>query len=153
MKTFLLIIVLLIVAVVVFFFVLGSKSRTGDAASLTDNQLSQCGNKPNCVCSEQKERGEHFIEPFKLAKSGALSMEQVTEVIKAAGGELVQVTDNYLAATFTSGIFGFVDDFEVRLDAEQGVLHLRSASRVGHSDLGANRKRVEQIKAVLQGIQ
>ncbi len=152
MKIFLLIIVLLVLAVSVYFFILGSQSKTGAAAGLSDTQLSQCGSKPNCVCSEQQEQGEHYIEPFKLSQSGTLSLQQVGDAIKAAGGEVVQNSDNYLAATFTSSLFGFVDDFEARLDAEQGVLHLRSASRVGHSDFGANRKRVEQIRAALQAL-
>jgi uncharacterized protein (DUF1499 family) len=48
--------------------------------------------------------------------------------------------------TFASALFGFVDDLEIRIDAEVGSIHLRSASRVGKSDLGANRKRVEIIQ-------
>ena len=152
MKTFLLIIVLLVLAVCVFFFILGSKSKSGVAAGLIENQLSQCGSKPNCVCSEQQDRGEHYVEPVKLVQPNVVSLQQVSEVITAAGGEVVQSSDNYLAATFTSSAFGFVDDFEARLDADKGVLHLRSASRVGHSDLGANRKRVEQIRTALQAL-
>ena len=152
MKTFLLIIVLLVLAVCVYFFILGSKSKAGTAVGLTANQLSQCGSKPNCVCSEQREQGEHYIEPLKLTQDNTLSLQQVGEVIKTAGGDVVQTSDNYLSATFASSLFGFVDDFEVRLDAEQGVLHLRSASKVGHSDFGVNRKRVEQIRTALQAL-
>ncbi len=147
MKTFLLIAVLLVLAVCVYFFILGAKSKTGAAAGLMNNQLSRCAGKPNCVCSEVA--GEHFVAPVPLTQPGTGALNQLSSAVEAAGGKVVQTTENYLAATFTSSIFGFVDDFEARLDLEQGVMHLRSASRVGHSDFGVNRQRVEQISAAL----
>ena len=153
MKTFLLVVVLLLSAVVIFFFVLGSKSKAGTANGLVDGQLSRCGSKPNCVCSEQHSQGEHSVAAFELTDSNNLSLQPTTEIIEAAGGQIVQQDEHYLAATFTSRLFGYVDDFEVRLDTDSGILHFRSASRVGHSDLGANRKRVEAIKAALLQIQ
>jgi len=55
-------------------------------------------------------------------------------------------SDTYIAAIFTSPLFGFVDDFEIRLDMAQKVIHIRSASRVGYSDGGANKKRTELFK-------
>jgi len=62
-------------------------------------------------------------------------------------GGIIQVEkDNYLAATFISSIFGFVDDLEIRIEPGQKTIHLRSASRVGRGDGGVNRKRVEQLK-------
>ena len=57
---------------------------------------------------------------------------------------------DYLAATFTSSLFRFVDDLELRIDTGQKTIHLRSASRVGHGDGGVNRKRVEQLKNSFQ---
>ncbi|MDQ6965890.1 MAG: DUF1499 domain-containing protein, partial [Mariprofundaceae bacterium] len=57
--------------------------------------------------------------------------------------------DDYLHATFTSRLFRFVDDVELHRDAASGVVHIRSASRVGHSDFGVNRKRVEVIRKLL----
>ncbi|HEY5717459.1 MAG TPA: DUF1499 domain-containing protein, partial [Motiliproteus sp.] len=66
--------------------------------------------------------------------------------IEAQGGVLVRVQDDYLAATFTSSLFGFVDDLEARLELDKQQIQLRSASRVGHSDLGANRTRVELLR-------
>jgi len=58
--------------------------------------------------------------------------------------------DDYLAATFSSAIFGFVDDLEVRIDSVQNTGHIRSASRVGHSDGGVNRKRIELLNQLYQ---
>ncbi|MEZ5536138.1 MAG: DUF1499 domain-containing protein [Thiolinea sp.] len=143
-------IVLLVVVFIAYLFILGVRSKSGAAAGLVDDELAQCGPKPNCVCSEQREQDDFYIEPLRLNEGAAGSMTTLRTVVQEMGGELVSETDTYLAATFTSGLFGFVDDLEVRLDQEEGVLHVRSASRVGHSDLGVNRKRVEQLRTLLQ---
>ncbi|MDX8387889.1 MAG: DUF1499 domain-containing protein, partial [Ghiorsea sp.] len=56
---------------------------------------------------------------------------------------------NYIHATFSTSIFRYVDDVELRFDANTGVTHIRSASRMGRSDFGANRKRIEAIQEAL----
>jgi len=90
---------------------------------------------------------DSYISPItlpldNLAKSKAILVAAIVE----QGGQIQAENDDYLAATFTSAFFGFVDDLEARLDVSKGVLHIRSASRVGHSDFGINRKRVELLK-------
>jgi len=65
-----------------------------------------------------------------------------TEVITSEG--------DYIHATFTSQIMGYIDDVEFLIDADAGVVHVRSASRLGHSDLGVNRARVEEIRDLIQ---
>ena len=62
------------------------------------------------------------------------------------GGNVQVESCDYLAATFTSAIFKFVDDLEIRIDSTQEVIHIRSASRVGYSDMGVNKKRTELLK-------
>ena len=62
------------------------------------------------------------------------------------GGSIQVENENYFAATFTSTIFGFVDNLEIRIDTNKNVIHIRSASRVGRSDLGVNKKRIERLK-------
>ncbi len=61
-------------------------------------------------------------------------------------GSIQVENEDYLAATFTSSFFRFVDDLEIRIHADQNMIHIRSASRVGHSDGGVNKKRIEQLK-------
>ena len=63
--------------------------------------------------------------------------------------KIIEETENYLYAECTSFLFRFTDDLEVYVDKESKLIHFRSASRVGHSDLGANRKRVEKLKELL----
>jgi uncharacterized protein (DUF1499 family) len=69
------------------------------------------------------------------------------QVVAGTGGTIRLQQKNYLWATYTSRVFRFVDDVEFRLDAAQGVIHVRSASRAGSSDFGVNRKRIEKLRA------
>lgn len=146
MRTLLLVVILLLLAVVIYFFVLGARSKSGEAPGLSAGELAQCGSKPNCVCSEHNEKNDFYIEPLTFKPEVADPLAAMKAVIQEAGGVVVNESDDYLATTFTSGNFGYVDDVEVRLDQDNSVLHIRSASRVGHSDMGANRKRVEQLR-------
>jgi uncharacterized protein (DUF1499 family) len=150
MRTTLWIVALLLAAIVIYFFVLGVRSKTGAAPGMVNGELTQCGTKPNCVCSEQREQNDFYIEPLALKDGANEPLAMMKTVLLDMGAELITETDTYLATTFTSGIFGFVDDLEVRWDQDNSVLQLRSASRVGHSDLGANRKRVERVRDLFQ---
>ncbi|MCX4029254.1 DUF1499 domain-containing protein [Endozoicomonas sp. SM1973] len=143
---FLLLIIL--TGIVLFYFAyLGYQSQSGQPSGLINGVLAQCPAKPNCVNSDFKEDTTHFIEPLTLPKWQSKEiMAAITSVIENAGGTIVNRQAHYVAATFTSTIFGFVDDLEVRLDETSKLIHIRSASRVGHSDLGQNRKRVSDIK-------
>lgn len=147
MKTTLIIIVAGIFIIIVLFFILGFMSKTGKAPGLIEGKLSQCSTKPNCVCSEIKLNDEHYIEPVLVSdKNGEASLNSMKQVIQDMGGVLQSENKNYAAYQFTSEIFGFVDDLEIRLDMKQNLIHIRSASRVGYSDRGVNRTRVEKIR-------
>jgi uncharacterized protein (DUF1499 family) len=64
------------------------------------------------------------------------------------GGKIQEEHDGYLWTTFTSRLFRFVDDVEFRMVSTDGIIHVRSASRVGYSDLGVNRRRVEKLRTL-----
>jgi uncharacterized protein (DUF1499 family) len=113
---------------------------------VVEGKLSPCPESPNCV-SSQSDDPSHFIEP--LAYDGPLtaSRKALLDVIKSMrDAEVITETENYIHATFTSRIFRFVDDVEFYFMRDAPVIHVRSASRVGYSDLGVNRKRVEKIR-------
>ncbi len=74
------------------------------------------------------------------------TLARIKTIVDAMGGSIQAEKTDYLAAAFTSPIFRFVDDLEIRIDTEQRVIHLRSASRVGRGDGGVNRKRVERLR-------
>ena len=123
--------------------------------SLTNNKLIACPSSPNCVQSEDKNDAEHYFSAIKFPTSMEFSLlkTNLTEVIKEMDGELVENTQvqnsSYISATFTSMIFRFVDDFELRIDVEKGVIHLRSASRTGYSDMGVNMNRASEFQELL----
>jgi len=148
MTKLLLILALVALLLVSAIFILSMKSRQAPQLGLQDGKLTPCGPRPNCVCSEYENGGEHGIEALDTAN---LTPEQawylIRKAIDATGGEIISQDDVYLRAHYTTDILRFTDDLEVRQDTTQRVLHLRSASRVGHSDLGANRQRVQAIQA------
>ena len=115
-----------------------------------DGRLAPCKRTPNCVSSQadaDKDAG-HYIAPIRIAgspggawaalKSSLLSMPRVS---------IVADKDDYLYAEFASRTMGFVDDVEFLLDGKAGVIHVRSASRLGRSDFGVNRDRIETIRS------
>ena len=133
--------------VIIALFILGYMSHSGEADGLVEGRLKQCPDKPNCVSSELVSDAEHYIEPLVYSAGEAERvMPRLKTIIDEMGGSIQVEETDYLAAIFTSSIFRFVDDLELRIDADQKTIHLRSASRVGHGDGGVNRKRVELLK-------
>ena len=147
MKIVIIIIVSLIVVAILVLFVLGQKSQSGEANGLVEARLTKCPDKPNCICTEFEADATHYIDPIVFAQSNGLGfLSRLKNSIREMGGSIQAEADNYLAFTFTSSIFRFVDDLEIRIDTDQNMIHMRSASRVGRSDRGVNKKRIEQLK-------
>jgi len=138
---------------IITFFVLGHRSQFGAAPGLADGRLQRCPGTPNCVCSEFAADAEHYIDPLVYpAGDAAQVLPRLKTIIGEMGGIIQAEKPDYLAATFTSSIFRFVDDLELRIDTARNTIHLRSASRVGRGDLGANRNRVERLKDFFHSI-
>jgi uncharacterized protein (DUF1499 family) len=151
MKIALIIFAILVLSGFTGFFVLGLMSQSGEAGGLVGGKLAKCPDKPNCVCTEFEADITHYTEPVLISRadtSGVLS--GLKTVIQEMGGKIQKEDSHYLAATFTSSFFRFVDDLEIRIDMDQNLIHLRSASRVGHSDRGVNKKRIERLKNFYQ---
>ncbi len=141
------IIVTLIVVAILALFVLCQMSQSGEANGLFEAKLTKCPDKPNCICTEFVADASHYIEPIGFSQSNAAEvLSRLKNVVGEMGGSIQAETDNYLAATFSSSIFRFVDDLEIRIDKDLKIIHMRSASRVGHSDRGINKKRIERLK-------
>lgn len=120
---------------------------TGERPSnlgVEDGQLTSCPGTPNCVNSQATDT-QSKTEP--LPDVSIAEIKQVVEGMERT--TIVEETDNYLYAEFKSKLMGFVDDVEFYRDRDAGVVHVRSASRLGQSDLGVNRKRVEEIRSKL----
>ncbi|MCA9482447.1 MAG: DUF1499 domain-containing protein [Nitrospina sp.] len=115
-------------------------------------RLSPCPASPNCVSTHSTEDAEHFIQPLMFSASPADVMKRVRQAVQGIDrAEIISEGDTYLHAEFTSRVLRFVDDVEFYFENKTGTLHVRSASRLGHSDLGVNRERVEEIFTRLKG--
>ena len=147
MKIVIIIIVSLIIVSILVLFVLGQMSKSGEANGLFEAKLTKCPDKPNCICTEFVADATHYIDPIVFTQNNSAEvLSRLKNSVREIGGSIQVETGNYLAATFSSSIFRFVDDLEIRIDADQNMIHIRSASRVGHSDGGVNKKRIEQLK-------
>jgi len=144
MKIFL-ILILAGLAVCLFFIYLSITAKT-PPSGLVDGRLRPCPDTPNCVSSEARTPLSHRVEPLAFDGSPPRAWGQLKKTLLAMGGRIVEEQEDYLHATFVSRIFRFVDDMEFRLLKPENIIHLRSASRVGHSDLGVNRERVERLR-------
>lgn len=148
METLLIVAASIILVVVIALAVLGYRSHATGEYGLVEGRLKPCPGAPNCVCSEPGSGIYHSVEPLVYsAEDAAQVLPGLKAVIRDMGGNIEAEKSDYLAATFTSALFRFVDDLELRIDNDRNTIHLRSASRVGHSDFGVNRKRVAQLKA------
>ncbi len=125
---------------------LGCRMQQPPTLGATAGRLHPCPDSPNCVCSQDPD-ADHQIAPLAFTGPGPAALARLKTVVLAE--PRVKITgehDGYLRAEFTSRIFRFVDDVEFLLDEPAKVIHVRSASRVGRSDLGVNRKRVEHLR-------
>jgi len=138
----------LLLLIVVKFVMLGHQSQQQQPGlGLLKGQLRPCPTSPNCVCSESHTDTAHAITPLP-----GNDWPRLIATVSQLGGHIITDNGDYLHATFTSSLFGFVDDLEARREVLHNVIHIRSASRVGHSDLGINRKRIERIRQQMAGL-
>lgn len=126
-----------------------------------DGRLKPPARVPNSVSSQAGLHADHpmresaSIAPLALKpgdSDGTATLAALKTLIEAMPGARIVTSDGtYLYAQFTSSWFRFVDDTEFWYDPAAGVIQVRSASRLGESDLGVNRKRIEAIRAQLLG--
>lgn len=126
--------------------------KTPDTLGVHDNQLSACPASKNCVGSQSPDAAS-AIDPIPMNGTVENVMERLGQTLTTMGGAVVESKGNYLWATFSSPLWQFKDDLECLYDEKNGVVHVRSASRVGYHDFGANRKRLETLrhKVAVQG--
>ena len=123
-----------------------------DNLGVHDARLAPPKRTPNNVNSQVDKNtdAEHYIEPLRYtgdARQAWAALKQVIDGMQRV--KVVKFEPNYLYAEFSTKLMGYVDDTEFYLDEKAGVIHVRSASRLGRSDFGVNRGRVESIRAKL----
>lgn len=114
-----------------------------------DGKLKPPPTTPNCVSSQVTE-GYAAIAPLEYRTTREAALMALAEIVRATPRTLIVTqTNDYLHAEYTSALMGYVDDVEFYLPPDRKIVHVRSASRLGHSDLGVNRKRIEDVRAKL----
>ena len=115
-------------------------------------RFKECPPTPNCVSSETLSKAK-FINRFKTGDRPEESWELLTDILeKTSNCRVISQDNNYIHAEFRTRILRFVDDVEFRLEPEINEIAVRSASRVGYSDFGTNRRRLERLRGELEGL-
>ncbi len=119
---------------------------------VNNGKLAPCPNSPNCVSSQSSDT-VHAIAPLTFSSTPEQAIAQIKSVIESLPRtKIITENQDYLYAEFKSGLMGFVDDVEFYLDRNANIIQVRSASRLGQSDLGVNRQRIETIRSKLKEI-
>ncbi len=106
--------------------------------------LDPCPSSPNCVSTlADATDSVHFIEPLAVSAEPAAALAAIESALQSMGADITNTTDTRIDAIVTSKLFRFKDDVSIVVDG--GMVHARSASRTGHSDLGVNRKRITAL--------
>lgn len=148
--------ILIAIALVLFVIIrLYAKSGTlqnsfppGTTSGVTDGQLAPCKTSPNCISSHSEPTDTlHYADPITVPTSITEPKQRIIEILSALPhAVIVEEFDNYIRAEFTTQWIRYVDDVEFLIHKEQARIDFRSASRVGYSDMGLNRKRIEEIR-------
>lgn len=118
---------------------------------IVNGYLTVCPGTPNCVSTEAEDN-RHAMAPLSFEGAPVEAFERLRSTIDAQRGtRLITARPDYLHYEFSTPVMGFIDDVEFRLDPESRTIHFRSASRLGRSDLGTNRKRMEHIRKAYEG--
>ena len=124
-----------------------------DYLGVKDGRLARPKSTPNCVSSQADAAdAEHYVAPIRFKGSAPEAIAAARKAVEGmARATVIRHEGNYLYAEFKSKLMGYVDDVEFTYDEKAGVLHLRSASRLGRRDFGVNRARVEELRARIEG--
>ncbi len=126
---------------------INSFSAPAAPLGVIDGKLADCPESPNCVCSMASDE-EHAAAPISFNGDLSEAMKIAKEIIEQTPGwQIVSKENDYLHVTATTTFMRYVDDVELYFDEGSNQLHFRSASRIGYSDLGVNRNRMEAFRS------
>ena len=124
-----------------------AQSKNTARGLTSDGMPITCGSKPNCV-STSEQRDAYKMQPFEVMEG--ITIADISNILKEkTSPEVSKIEENYLHLTYRTPIFKFPDDVEFTI--QDGKLLFRSQSREGHSDLGKNRSRLNEISTHLRG--
>jgi uncharacterized protein (DUF1499 family) len=120
---------------------------------INNGKLTACPSTPNCVNSQISANDSQKIEPIKFTGDISTTIAKLKQSISSMPRtSIIKETNNYLYVEFASKLMGFVDDVEFYVDNDNKLIQVRSASRLGESDWGVNRQRIEEIRVLLAAV-
>lgn len=123
-------------------------SRPPRSLGSREGRLAKCPDSPNCVCTQATDP-EHKIEPIRFEGDPQSAFRRIQSSITMMPRiQVVSADFPYLHAEAHTPLMNFIDDVEFVVDQATSMIHFRSASRLGHSDLGVNRGRMEQFRLI-----
>jgi uncharacterized protein (DUF1499 family) len=123
-----------------------------DNLGINEGQFAPCPSSPNCVVSQETDEA-HYIKPISYQGDRETAKEALLKVLSVVPATtIVEETEDYIHTESRSKIMGFVDDAEFYFPPQEKVILMRSASRLGESDLGVNRRRLEQIRLAMEDL-
>ncbi len=123
-----------------------------DNLGVSDGRLASCPASPNCVVSQGADE-EHAIAPIAYESDHETARKSLIDIIGVVPrSKIVEQSDDYILVESESRLMGFRDDTEFYLPKDEKVIHTRAAARMGESDLGVNRRRIEQIRLAFQDL-
>ena len=124
-----------------------------DDLGVQEGRLAPPKPTPNCVSSQAEPADEeHYIAPLPFKGDAPAAMAAARKAVESMrGASVIRQEGGYLYAEFRSKIMRYVDDVEFLFDQKAGLIHMRSASRLGRRDFGVNRARVESLRARIEG--
>lgn len=124
-----------------------------DNLGVKDGKLASCPASPNCVVSQGAD-ADHAVEPIAYTTDRETALKNLVDIVGVVPRtEIVEQRDDYILARSESRLMGFVDDTEFYLPKGEKVIHARAAARLGESDLGVNRRRIEQVRLAFQDLE
>ena len=112
---------------------------------IIDGKFYPCPNSPNCVSTFATNK-QHKIDPIVYTGSLSEAKEKILKIVSSLKrSKVIANENNYIHVEFRTAIFRFVDDVEFLFDDSEKIIHFRSRARLGYSDMGVNKKRMETI--------
>jgi uncharacterized protein (DUF1499 family) len=138
--------VIMCVCIFIFGSSVAKTSNLAIAVTAGKSRLAPCPKSPNCVSSVDP-MDKHYVEPLRYTGNKDVAYQKLVNLIASQQRARIVVKEaNYLRVEFKSSFLRFVDDVEFLFSADQPVIDVRSASRVGYYDFGVNRRRIEYVR-------
>ena len=135
-----------------YFCILLSATNAEVRSADRPDKFSPCPDSPNCVSTQSMDKAR-FIEPLHYTGSLADARQKLFDILENTKRvRVMKVETDYVHAEFRSSIFQFIADLEVYFPPDQAIIHVKSASRKGHYDFGANRRRVERLRSRFESL-